>query len=209
VYLSEFYLPVGQAISSPASPDQTMSYWVRRLPHWIPEETPIFVTWRLAGTLPPRLRELTWMDADADLDRADSGPRWLSQPAIARIVANALCHGARTGRYRLHAWAVMPNHVHIVITPQSPFSELMRWLKWTTATRSNQLLGRRGIAFWQDESYDHWIRTTVEFEKVVAYVEWNPVAAGLVEQPEQWPWSSGKKAGDKIARPTRPRPLEM
>ena len=97
------------------------------------------------------------------------------------------------GKYRLHAWVVMPNHVHIVITPESPFSELMRWLKRTTARRSNQLLGRRGVAFWQDESYDHWIRTTAEFEKIVAYMEWNPVAAGLVEQTEQWPWSSGKK----------------
>ena len=101
------------------------------------------------------------------------------------------------------AWGVVPNHVHMVITPESPFSELMRWLKWTTARRSNQLLGRRGITFWQDESYDHWIRTTAEFEKIVAYVEWNPVAAGLVEQTEQWQWSSGKKAGDMIACPTK------
>ncbi len=142
------------------------------------------------------------MDADAALDRATYGPRWLAQPAVAEVVADALCYGEKVGKYRLHAWVVMPNHVHVLITPESPFSEIMRWLKWTTARRSNQLLGRCGIAFWQDESYDHWVRSSEEFKKIVAYVEWNPVSAGLVELPEQWHWSSARMAGDKIACPT-------
>jgi putative transposase len=177
-----------------------MIYWERRLPHWIPDQTPIFVTWRLAGTLPIAARQSSWMDADAELDRAVSGPHWLNQPGIADTVANALRYGEKVGKYRLHAWVVMPNHVHIVITPQSEFSEIMRWLKWTTARRSNQLLLRTGIAFWQGESYDHWIRTNEEFESIIAYVEWNPVAAGLVERPEQWPWSSASSgAGDLVA----------
>jgi putative transposase len=188
-----------------------MAYWERRLPHWIPEQTPIFVTWRLAGTLPLSARvagqETTWRETDAALDRSASGPRWLAQTAIAEITAEALCYGEKVGKYRLHAWVVMPNHVHAVVTPASPFSEIMRWLKWTTARRSNRLLGRRGIAFWQDESYDHWIRDSEEFRRIVAYVEWNPVTAGLVERPKLWRWSSGwkeggEKAGDKIACPT-------
>jgi REP element-mobilizing transposase RayT len=109
---------------------------------------------------------------------------------VAEVVAKALCYGEKMRKYRLHAWVVMPNHVHVLMTPESPFSGIMRWLKWTTARRSNRLLGRRGIAFWQDESYDHWVRSRDEFEKIVAYVEWNPVAAGLEERPERWPWSS-------------------
>jgi putative transposase len=183
-----------------------MAYWERRLPHWIPEQSSIFVTWRLAGTLPVAAQETTWREADAALDRSVCGPRWLAQTAIAEITAEALCYGERVGKYRLHAWVVMPNHVHAVVTPESPFSEIMRWLKWTTARRSNQLLGRRGIAFWQDESHDHWIRDSAEFKSIVAYVEWNPVTAGLVELPELWRWSSAwkadEKAGDKIARAT-------
>lgn len=79
----------------------------------------------------------------------------------------------------------MPNHVHILITPESEFSEIMRWIKWTSARRSNRLLGRIGLAFWQDESYDRWIRNAEAFDRVVSYVEWNPVAAGFVERPDK------------------------
>jgi type I restriction enzyme R subunit len=50
----------------------------------------------------------------------------------------------------------------------------------------------RGAAqpFWQDESYDHWVRGPEELEKIVSYIEENPVAAGLVERVEDWRWSS-------------------
>jgi len=74
----------------------------------------------------------------------------------------------------------------------------MRWLKWTTARRCNQVLCRTG-AFWQDESFDHWIRNGRELESIIAYVEQNPVAAGL---PEEWPWSS-KTVGQAILSPVR------
>jgi putative transposase len=200
---------VGQAISSPAGLDNTM-YWERRLPHWIPEDTPIFVTWRLAGTFPSGAGGLaacqspactpSWMDSDAQLDHAESGPRWLAQPAVARIVTQALHYGvAARNWYRLHAWVIMPNHVHIVMTPKHGFSETMRWLKWTTARRANQILERRGMPFWQDECFDHWIRDQQDFERIVRYVEWNPVAAGLVESSEQWPWSSAKASFQRQA----------
>jgi putative DNA methylase len=79
----------------------------------------------------------------------------------------------------------MPTHVHVVMTPHKAYSEIMRWLKWTTARRCNRLLGKTG-AFWQDESFDHWIRNGREMEGLVAYVEGNPAAAGL----KDWPWSS-------------------
>jgi hypothetical protein len=164
---------VGQAILSPASPATPM-YSERRLPHWIPDDAPIFVTWRLARTLPvgqavsvPACAH-SWMNSDAQLDHAESGPRWLAQPAVAQVVAEALHYGeAARNWYGLHAWVVMPNHVHMVMTPQHAFSETMRWLKWTTARRSNQILKRRGMPFWQDESFDHWIRDRQDFERIV------------------------------------------
>jgi REP element-mobilizing transposase RayT len=168
-------------------------YWERHLPHWIPDQTPIFVTWRLAGSLPPgadrrqdRLSH-TWQESDAALDRAATGPRWLADPAIAGIVRDAILHGERVKKwYTLHAWVVMPNHVHVVMTPQHDFSEIMRWLKWTTARRCNRILGRTRTPFWQDESYDHWIRTSDEFASIICYVERNPAVVGL----ENWSWSS-------------------
>jgi len=217
--------PAGQTIWSPASPYHTM-YWERRLPHWIPDDTPIFVTWRLAGTVAGRRQDRlphraisslacapSWMDSDAQLDHAESGPRWLAQPAVAGIVTQALYYGeAARGWYRLHAWVVMPNHVHVVMTPQCVFSEIMRWLKWTTARRSNQILGRTGMPFWQDEFFDHWIRDQQDFERIVEYVEWNPVAAGLVDCAERWPWSSATSGSTPcIQRPatTSPAPPGM
>ena len=137
------------------------------------------------------------MDSDAQLDRAASGPRWLAQPDLARMVAEALRYGETIRNwYCMHAWVVMPNHVHAVTIPQHAFSEIMRWLQWTTARRAHQRLGRTGIPFWQDASYDHWIRDQHDFARIVGYVEFNPVAAGLVECAEQWPWSSARERMD-------------
>ena len=99
--------------------------------------------------------------------------------------------------YELHAWVVMPTHVHVIMTPKRPFPEIMRWLKWTTARRCNQVLNRSG-AFWQDESFDHWIRTGRELESLTAYVEGNPKASGL----KNWPWSS-QTVGQAILSPVK------
>jgi hypothetical protein len=60
----------------------------------------------------------------------------------------------------------------------------------STARVANQILGRTGTPFWQDESFDHWIRSAVELQYLIEYVENNPLKAGLVEAKEQWRWSS-------------------
>jgi len=58
---------------------------------------------------------------------------------------------------------------------------------------ANAVLGRAGRPFWQDESYDHWVRNAAEFESIRQYIEYNPVMAGLVERPDDWMWSSAAK----------------
>ena len=141
-------------------------YWYRRLPHWVPEDSIVFVTWRLTGSGPP--------PAPA------TGPRWLSQPRVAAIFVEALLHGERVRRcYDLLAWVVMPNHVHMVVLPIRPLPEIMRWLKGATANRANVLLGRTGEAFWQREYFDRWIRTEKPLGSVIASVERNPLRRGL------------------------------
>ncbi|MGI8741328.1 MAG: transposase [Bryobacteraceae bacterium] len=82
------------------------------------------------------------------------------------------------------------------MTPHEPLPEVMRWLKWTIARRANVVLKRTGEIFWQDESYDHWIRNRDELSNVIHYIEGNPVSAGLCEAVEGWPWSSAQQAGD-------------
>jgi REP element-mobilizing transposase RayT len=180
-------------------------YGKRRLPHWVPDDIPVFVTWRLAGTVPqppeaaaPDLNPgRTFLLQDRELDRAQSGPSWLKNPRIADIFVDALLHGESVRHdYELIAWVVMPNHVHVVLKPIGKLPEIMRWLKAATAKRANRVIGRRGEAFWQREYYDRWIRSDKELSSVISYVEGNPVSAGLVASPEDWIWSSAKSTGD-------------
>jgi hypothetical protein len=166
----------------------------RRLPHWIPDNVAVFVTWRLAGSIPPSSPDIltaentgrTFFARDERLERTACGPFWLREPSIATIVENALLYGETTrGFYHLHAWVIMPNHVHAVFEPKSELPATMRRLKGKTSRETNRHLGRTGLPFWQDESYDHWIRSSKELEDVIAYVENNPMKAGLVDIQEQ------------------------
>jgi putative transposase len=180
----------------------SMAFYRRNLPHWLPDEKAIFITWRLYGSLPrreeppPAKPVATSADeeirkADAILDRADSGPLWLKDPQIADFIVKAFQIGAsQFGRYILHAYVVMANHVHVLLTPKIEVRRITRSLKGVTARHANQILHRTGEPFWQDESFDHWIRSEIEFVQVRQYIEQNPVTAGLVERPEDWQWSS-------------------
>jgi REP element-mobilizing transposase RayT len=100
----------------------------------------------------------------------------------------------------------MPNHVHLLVTSKKPLATWLRSLKGYTAHRALERLNRQG-AFWQSESYDHLVRNDDEFLRILSYIEWNPVKAGLVSSPEQFQWSSaGPKAGRGAeAHPTNER----
>ncbi len=175
-----------------------MSRYERRLPHWDSVGQPTFVTFRLYRSLPshrifPPAR-LTAGRAFAAIDRlldnARTGPLYLSRPEFARLVVQALSDGAaRFQRHELHAFVVMPNHVHALVTPRVNAKEWLGPLKGFTGHEGNRILGRNG-PFWQDESYDHMVRTSGEFERIKRYIEWNPVKAGLVASPEEFLWSS-------------------
>jgi putative transposase len=184
-------------------------FWRRRLPHWVPDGSDVFVTWRLAGELPPSIYERcpwgeTFRTRDLKLAHVESGHHWLKDPRIARTIEGALTYGAtQKGWYELLAWVVMSNHVHMVIEPHKKLSEIMRWLKTATSVRANRILHQRGGPFWQREYYDHWIRSG-ELDAIVQYVEENPVSAGLVTAPEQWIWSSAH-AGRNRRRQDRRR----
>jgi putative DNA methylase len=128
---------------------------------------------------------------DRILDKAASGPIWLKRPGVAQLAADTLVYGeARLKLYRLHAYVVMANHVHALLEPRASLARIMKAVKGYTAREANRLLDREGKHFWQDESFDHWIRSEAEFVKTVRYIERNPVTAGLVSRPEDWPWSS-------------------
>jgi REP element-mobilizing transposase RayT len=90
----------------------------------------------------------------------------------------------------IHAYAIMANHVHLLMTPMAPIAHITQRIKGASARQANLLLGLTGNLFWQDESFDHWVRNPAEWRKIRTYIECNPVAAGLVARTEDWPWSS-------------------
>jgi REP element-mobilizing transposase RayT len=131
---------------------------------------------------------------DRLLDRAVSGPLYLRMPEIATRIVACLRDGEQSfHRYQLHSFVVMPNHVHLLVTPHIPASRWLGPLKGFTAHEANRILSRSG-PFWQDESYDHLVRSDAEFERIRDYIESNPVKAGLVTSAESWEWSSVRAA---------------
>jgi putative DNA methylase len=168
----------------------------RRLPHYHSVGQATFLTWRLHGSLPQGRSFPPALDSgqafaalDRLLDTALTGPLSLRLPDVAEMVTDAIrCRDLRA--YRLHAFVVMPNHVHLLMTPLAPVSQVMQSLKRFTAREGNRMMGLTGRPFWQDESYDRLVRDATEFERIVHYIEWNPVTAGLATAPEAFPWSS-------------------
>jgi REP element-mobilizing transposase RayT len=187
----------------------------RRLPHVRTTEQPVFLTWRLHGSLPPHRwfagGKLPSGKAFAALDRlldaSRTGPFYFRQSALADMVVEAIWYNARhLGHYEPHAFVVMPNHVHLLVTAAVPFPKLMKSLKGITAKRGNAMLGQNG-PFWQEESYDHTVRNGQEFDSIRNYMEENPVRAGLVKLASQYRWSSARWAtggspADQGVRPT-------
>src|SRR5713226_10363743 len=115
-----------------------MSFHERRLPHCQPEGRDLFLTWRLHGSLPPNRyippeglttgQAFAWVDRY--LDRAGYGPTWLKRPEVAQLVAAALQYGQDTLRhYTLHAYAIMTNHVHLLISPLAPPCQILQSLR--------------------------------------------------------------------------------
>jgi putative transposase len=197
----------------------------RRLPHWERQQAAYFITACLAGSIPAsgllairRSVELAagrapssaatmrgWRQArdriafarrDDWLDRAAS-VRWFSDRRLAEVAADAIRHHAGS-RYALHAYVVMPSHIHCVLSPlrasagngrMTSVGAIMHSLKSFIAHECTKIRDSSG-PFWQHESYDRVVRNEKELERIVTYVEWNPVKAGLCARPSDWRFSS-------------------
>ncbi len=173
------------------------------LPHVDAEGSAQFITFRLADSMPQNLlnqwrTELASGEiTDADLRKRieyflDSGygSCSLRDRRIANEVRETLLKW-NDKRYRVVAWAIMPNHVHLLIEMLEghPLSEVMHSIKSYTAHEANRILGRKG-RFWAAESFDRYIRDASHFRNTVKYIEDNPAKAGLCRRPEDWEFSS-------------------
>lgn len=117
----------------------------------------------------------------------------LENPNVAGMVQKSLLH-FHTQRYDLHAWCVMPNHLHVVYTARGEHTpkDIHHSWKSYTAHEANKILKQSGT-FWESEGFDHLIRSVDDLEWFVEYTENNPVAAGLCARPEDWLWTSARK----------------
>jgi REP element-mobilizing transposase RayT len=120
------------------------------------------------------------------------GAHFLRDHRAAQSMENALLHFDGE-RYRLLAWCVMPNHVHVVAeqTEGWPLATVVHTWKSFGAKQINRALNRTGPV-WMREYYDRFMRDDDHLSTTIAYVEQNPVAKGWVRSPAQWPWSSAR-----------------
>lgn len=188
------------------------------------------ITYRLADSLPAHvLGQLEEQTADdtkrrAAIERyldAGHGSCALGQHANAEAVVRAWMHGNGVG-YRLHAWVIMPNHVHVVAEPINGHSIGKIVAAWKSISARSILPGtatapgrnsprplsvvdqRTGSRptkrhLWQVDYYDRFIRNEQHYRAAVDYVHENPVKARLVARAEDWPWSSASRWKNGVA----------
>jgi len=140
----------------------------RRLPHFQKADRPAFVTFRKLSREP------------------------MSEAARDLVLQHCLYEHGR--RIKLHAAAVMPDHVHLLFTPLQdeegwavPVYKTLKAIKGTSGRDVNKLLNLDG-PFWQDESFDHVLRSEESLREKISYIRMNPVRKGLVSTPEQYRW---------------------
>jgi REP element-mobilizing transposase RayT len=103
----------------------------------------------------------------------------LKRPELAQIVADSLLHFDGQ-RYRMGDFIVMPNHVHLLAvfsTAEAMKEQCDSWLHYT-AVRINQTIGENG-KFWQQEPFDHLVRSPEQYEYLTQYIADNPKKSGL------------------------------
>ena len=155
------------------------------IPHCDGAQMVQHVVFGLADALPDDAA----LDNDSALD-ACAGACVLRDPTPARIAEATLLHDDGE-RYRLFAWCVMPNHVHVLFEQRAGhrLSDVVQAWKSVSAHRINKALDLQG-PLWRREYFDRFMRDGDHFATTKRYVEMNPVAAGLCERAEDWAFSS-------------------
>ena len=115
-------------------------------------------------------------------------------PDAARDLILAHCVHDHGKRIDLEAAVVMPDHVHLLLTPLAddqglphslPF--ILKLIKGVSARGVNELAGKSGPV-WQEEPFDHVVRSEKSFQEKVEHLRQNPVRRGLVMKPEDYRW---------------------
>ena len=159
-----------------------MTFYRRNLPHLQRDYKPHFITF---------VTKLRWILPDS-----------------ARDITLGCCRHDHGAKYTLHVAVVMPDHVHLILTPLTDekrrlivsLIEIMKAIKGASARAINQRLGHRG-AVWQEESFDHVLRGSENLDAKIDYILQNPVRAGLVQDWQTYPWLWRRPAVNPFAPP--------
>lgn len=172
-----------------------------RLADSLPREVSKRMEWEL-GLLPAAQRDLQRRKRIEELMDAGHGSCVLRRPEVAELVENALLH-FDGDRYRIIAWVVMPNHVHVLFEMVEGWGlaeVVASWKRWT----AGQILKLAGSetgdprasvgsrAVWYREYWDRFVRNERHLQNVVEYIHHNPIKAGLVKEARDFSWSSAR-----------------
>jgi REP-associated tyrosine transposase len=111
--------------------------------------------------------------------------------ALANIVVEQIVSCRDRGFYKLHAFVLMPDHLHVLLTPTetTTIEKAMQMIKGGSAHRMG-LEKPQKYPVWHTGFHDRWMRNAEEYQGSKRYIEQNPVAAKLVERPEDYAYSS-------------------
>ena len=193
--------------NSPHKDELREAGWHSRgyLPHFDERDVPQFITSHLFDSVPGSVLQRWKRELNVSNPRADQillqrriekyldhgyGQAFMKDHRVATMIQDVLL-GSDNESYRLSAWVVMPNHIHMLATRFEGYTlaDIMQSFKSLTSHKANKLLNRRG-RFWMLDYFDRYIRNAEHFAKTVQYIENNPVKARLCKRPEDWPFSS-------------------
>jgi putative transposase len=126
---------------------------------------------------------------------------------VCRIVIETLLRYRDEGAYALHAFVLMPDHFHALLTPAADktLERVVQYIKGGSARRIGQ---ERHLRFpvWQRGFTDHRIRTADDFANHLEYVVNNPVKRRIADQAQEYPWSSASGKWSVDPAPQRLKP---
>jgi putative transposase len=125
----------------------------------------------------------------------------------AKLLVDTLYH-YRGSAYLLHEFVVMPDHIHVLITPTTSLEEAVQFIKGGFSYRAKKELGSN-MEIWQKGFQDQRIRGVEDSDAHVNYIRQNPVRKRLCERAEEYPYSSAHAGFELDEVPQGLKPLAL
>jgi putative transposase len=126
---------------------------------------------------------------------------------MAQLFVDVLYHYRAQKKYFVHEFVVMPNHFHLLITPDPDMTleRCLQLIKGNVSYRARKEFGILGN-IWQTSFFDRRVRNWEEYDDFRAYIHANPVKRGLCARPEDWEYSSasGRYQLDPVPQRLKP-----